>query len=285
MADDLDLRKRRGAPKPGWEGMPEFIGAKELRAAGATDVEVRLWLTFTVAMDRARDADVLADASLRMWRSDPWAFDPDLILARGERALSDLLRTRKVSQKHSQDAPAWRRIAQSLSQSGRAPTVRRAVYEGADDARELLRAIDAKDQDEGSLFPLLRGPKIGRLWIRELVYPGRATLNHLDAIAVAVDVQVRKVTEYLGVTDTGDLDLTVAREVIQRVWKADVEASGAAGPEAIQNTSAALDPALWFFAKWGCTHCQEDGERVRISPICAECRFPARSGARRDVGD
>jgi len=257
--------------------MPEFIGAGELRAAGATDAEVRLWLTFTAAMDRARDADVLADSSVRMWRLDPWAFDPDEIVARGERELGDLLRTRKVSQKHSQDAPAWRRIAKSLSQLGQAPAVRRAVYDGAGDAPELLRAVDANDRDRTSLFPLLRGPKIARLWVRELAYPGCATLTHLDAIEVAVDTQVRKVTEYLDVTDTGGLSTSAARAIVQRVWRVDVEASGAAGPEPIQNTSAALDPALWFFAKWGCTHCQEVGRRVPISPICTECRFPARS--------
>ena len=27
----------------------------------------------------------------------------------------------------------------------------------------------------------------------------------------------------------------------------------------IANTAAALDPALWFFGKWGCTRCEQAG--------------------------
>jgi hypothetical protein len=87
----------------------------------------------------------------------------------------------------------------------RAGVVRRAIYHGDGDARAILRAAGATSPAGIPMFPLLRGPKISRLWIRELAYPGGADLTELEAIEVAVDVQVRKVTEYLGVTDTGDL--------------------------------------------------------------------------------
>jgi hypothetical protein len=51
--------------------------AQALREAGATEIEVRLFLTFNAAMDRARDADFLADAGLAMWREQRWMFNPE----------------------------------------------------------------------------------------------------------------------------------------------------------------------------------------------------------------
>lgn len=47
-------------PKPGWDGMPEVVATARLRQLGASEPQVRLFLTFNAAMDRARDADVLA---------------------------------------------------------------------------------------------------------------------------------------------------------------------------------------------------------------------------------
>lgn len=81
-------------------------------------------------------------------------------------------------------------------------------------------------------------------------------------------------TEYLGVPDTGSLSLDDAREVIQRTWARDVETHGAVGPGQLGDTPGALDPALWFYAKWGCTFCQKAGERRPVSDVCGSCRFP-----------
>jgi len=90
-------------------------------------------------------------------------------------------------------------------------------------------------------------------------------------------VQVRKVTEYLGVTDTGGLDLALARPRIQAAWKQDVLAHGAAGPSALEGTQAALDPALWFWAKWGCTRCERARRRMPVGDPYGTCRFPDRA--------
>ncbi len=78
------------------------------------------------------------------------------------------------------------------------------------------------------------------MWIRLLAYPGGAVISSLDAVPVAVDVQVQRVTEYLGATDTGSLSLDEARPEIQAVWKAAVDAHGAAGPGPLADTAAAL---------------------------------------------
>jgi hypothetical protein len=108
-----------------------------------------------------------------------------------------------------------------------------------------------------------------------LVAPGGATLTNLEVVPVAVDVQVRKVTEYLGVTDTGSLELESARALIQDAWRS--RADEVNGPPGLAGTAAFLDPILWFFAKWGCSHCERVAERVPISQACASCRFPRRT--------
>ena len=112
------------------------------------------------------------------------------------------------------------------------------------------------------------------MWARMLVAPGGATLANFDVIPVAVDVQVRKVTEYLGVTDTGGVDLEAARGPIQAAWR--TGASEVVGPPGLAGTTAFLDPILWFFAKWGCSFCEARDQRPPISPACEHCRYPAR---------
>lgn len=114
---------------------------------------------------------------------------------------------------------------------------------------------------------------MGALWVRLLAYPGGARISSLEVVPIAVDAQVRKVTVYLGVTDTAGRRLEDVRELIQRTWGKDVAEHGAAGPDGLRDTPGALDPALWFYAKWGCTFCERAGRQLPISPVCGECRF------------
>lgn len=273
MAQALDLSGRPGAPTPGWGGMPEILATDRLRALGASDEAVRRFLTFNAMMDRARDADRLALAAVRLYIDEPWAYDPIALVSRPLRVLADALRTSGVSQRHSADAFGWRLVGETLADESIAPASRAAIYEGRADARDLLAELGKTSKGGSSLFPLLGGPKIGPLWIRLLAYPGRAVITSLELVPIAVDVQVRKVTEYLGVTDTKSLDLEDARGIIQETWGRDVARHGADGPDALAGSPGALDPALWFYAKWGCTFCQRARRRLPISAVCAECRF------------
>jgi len=67
------------------------------------------------------------------------------------------------------------------------------------------------------------------------------------------------------------------RDTIQRAWGRLLTVGGAEGPDPLRGTSAALDAALWFYAKWGCTWCEKAGRRLPISELCALCRFRERS--------
>jgi len=198
----LDLSRRPGAPACGWETLPEVRAAKRLRALGADDRTVRLFCTFVMAMDRARDSYRLWQRGVELFKQAPWAFEPGEVVRHPFEELAGALWRFGVTQRHRVDSRAWHRIAESLHAPETAPTVRRAVFDGEGDAVVLMDEVTRASHRGTALFPLLRGPKIAPVWIRTLAYPGRAVIHRLESLPVGVDVQVRKVTEYLGVTDT-----------------------------------------------------------------------------------
>lgn len=111
------------------------------------------------------------------------------------------------------------------------------------------------------------------MWMRIMVHPGGADIRRIDTIPVAVDVHVRRATENLGVTDTRGLGLDKAKPVIKDTWRTALRAARIGGPSGIAGTCAALDPALWFFGKYGCSHCERIGRRTPISRACANCQL------------
>lgn len=100
-----------GALGESWGELPE-TGAFRLPAA--TPRDARLWLTFICALDRARDAEALWTAGLVAWSDEPWIFDPEEVASRPFWCLADTLRSYRLSQRHAQDASAWRMIGESL---------------------------------------------------------------------------------------------------------------------------------------------------------------------------
>ena len=185
-----------------------------------------------------------------------------------------MLKRARVSRRHRQDSDAWHRIATSLSYEVESP-VRRLIDAGRGEAQDLLRDLKSRDDSGRPRFPLLRGPKIGPMWIRMMANPGRAVIDRIGTIPVAVDVQVRRTTENLGVTTTRGLPLSKAKPVIQQAWENALSEAGIRGPAGIEGTCAALDPALWFFGRHGCGHCGKVGERVGFGRACDFCvRFP-----------
>lgn len=271
----LDLSDRVGAPPPTWESMPEFIAERGLKELGASPRELRAFVTLVAAMDRARDADRLWRNGLILFREHRWAFDPALCCERSMSDLRDALAVTGVSQRHGPDAAAWRLISEALIDDGAPLAVRRAIDDGVGDARELLGAVRASKGPGRPWFPFLSGPKISEMWVRLLVVPGGARITDMARLKVAVDVQVRKVTEYLGVTDTGGLSLEEVRTTIQEAWE--IQARDVVGPVEIAGTSAGLDPALWFMGKWGCTYCEKWKRKVPVGRACEHCRFPEAS--------
>ncbi len=269
--DRFDLSARGLAPHTAWSLMPEVEATERLRALGTSDRTVRVFLTLISAMDRARDATRLWRSAALLFESHPKVFDPVRILSMSVQELYTLLSVSGVSQRHGQDSRAWHDIAGSLASGVGA--VCRLVESGVGDAVELLKDLRRHDSQSRPGYPLLRGPKIAPMWVRIMANPGGAAIRRIDTIAVAVDVQVRRATENLGVTDTRDLELNEANPVIKDTWRTAVRVARIGGPLGIAGTCAAIDPALWFFGKYGCSHCERIGRRAPISRACANCQL------------
>ena len=268
----FDLSGRGLAAGTAWSLMPEVEAVRQLRAFGASNQITRVFLTLVSAMDRARDATRLWRASVGLYERYPEVFDLGAVSAMSTDTVTALLREAGVSQRHGPDTNAWRRIAGSLaSGSG---SVCRLVDSGDGDAAELLKDLRSLNRAGQPRYPLLRGPKIGPMWVRIMANPGGAKIGCIDSIPVAVDVQVRRATENLGVSDTMGLELGEAKRVIQSAWRNAVLSANIRGPSGIAGTCAALDPALWFFGKHGCSHCERAGQRSPISSACHKCRYP-----------
>lgn len=272
----FDLVGRKGAPSPvGWQMLPEHVSIARLREMDASPIEIRRFITLMAAMDRARDADLLWRNGTALFHDARWAFDP--ISGSRSDELRSALKRAGVSQRHGQDSDAWTQILQSIGDTRSPVAIRKVIDSGQGDAAELLASVTARDHHGAPWFPLLRGPKISVMWVRMIATSETgARISNLSVLRVAVDTQVQKVTEYLGIADTaGAVVEDAVRSIIQNAWRACE--SHAVGPEPISGTGAALDPALWFFGKWGCTFCEQAGKRMPISRACTHCRFPAKT--------
>jgi len=268
----LDLVSRGIETDGFWQELPTVAQVRRFRARGVSEQAVRCFLTFICAVDYMRPAAPLWRDGGVLFDKHSAVFGPSHASTMPFEALRELLRVHRVSKKHAQDSNAWRRIAENLA-SGKG-AVARLVDGGAGDAEEVLRDLRSRC-DGQARYPLLRGPKIGPMWLRIMVDPGGARISRMEVVPVAVDVQVRRVTENLGVTDTKGLSLRRAKPVIQRAWRDAVQNANFGGAPGIENTCAALDPALWFFGVHGCSHCDKKGDRMPIGRACDSCAaFP-----------
>lgn len=269
----LDLSERNTALDSQWSKLPEVKCVEQLRASGTSGRMVRLFITFIAAMERARDSTHLWNAGIKLFESHPELFNPAYVSGIPSSILLNLLSRGGVSQRHRPDTDAWRVIAGSLM-SGDSP-VRRVIDHGVGDAEELLKDLRSRDHTGRNRFPMLRGSKIGPMWVRMMTVPGGAKIDRMAIIPVAVDVQVRRVSENLGIADTRGLSIREAKPIIQCAWQKAVAAANTGGPSGIAGTCAALDPVLWFFGKHGCSHCEKIGQKVPISRACDYCLLSA----------
>lgn len=266
----FDLTARGGTLTSAWSTMPEVEIARELRRSGASERSIRQFLTFVSAMDRARDAFRLWRAGGALFQQHPEVFDPAVVSSMTTVGLSGLLAPAGVSQRHGPDSTAWWTIGRSLA--GGTGAVCRVVAHGDGDAVELLADLRSVDSTGRARFPMLKGPKVGPMWVRILANPGAARVRRMAEVPVAVDTHVRRATRNLGVAH-GDLAGAKGKRIVQSAWRQAVMAGNVGGPSRIAGTPAALDPALWFFGKYGCSHCEENGRRVPIGRACRACQF------------
>ena len=268
--DQLDLRSRGLEPGCMWSRMPEVEAVAQLRKLLVPQRTIRLFLTFMAAMNRPRDATRLWHNGVELWKQHPTLFEPAQVSAMPLDALRTLLLEYGVSLKHKPDSQAWHTIARSLSSPDN--PISRVVDHGVGDAKELLEYLQT-DENGQARFPLLKGPKIGPMWLRMLVAPGDANIEDMGIIPVAVDVHVRRATENLGLVNTAKLSERAAAMKIQEAWRAAVANTDIGGPPGLSGTCAALDPALWALGKFGCGYCAKQPEPVPIGRACDYCQL------------
>ena len=272
----FDLSARVNAPTGSWSLLPEFNPLRTMEDSNVPARSGRLFLTFIAAMDRSRDAMALWRAGAKLYEAHPEVFEPAVVSAMPVSDLRQLLSDFRVSQRHGPDTESWYTIATTLSTEKDCP-VHRVIADGVGDAPELLTDL-RRNAGKKPRFPMLRGPKIGPMWARMMAAPGNAQIDRINTLPVAVDVQVRRVTENLGITATRGMDIEDSRHTIQQAWQDAVAFAAIGGPKGIADTCAALDPALWLFGKHGCAHCEKAGSQIPISQACDSCQYPFPAG-------
>ena len=276
IADDFYQNRlnhgSRGMPavKP-WLLIPEVGAAQCVRDAGASEQEVRRFLTFVCAMDYQIFSDRLWKAAAELYPGRPELFDPAAVAAMRPQLLHRALRDASVAGRfHQKNAKSWRRIAERLVSSERS-AVRRAIDEGIGCVNALRR--DLKH------FPLLRGKKIGPVWIRIMANPGGASIAPADAMSIGVDIHVRRLTRNLGLLDDGqvvaaiDTDDDSRDAEVRQIWRDAAIRADIQDLPRVGSGAGALDPALWFFGRHGCGHCETMARPVRFGRACEGCRL------------
>ena len=273
--DQFDISSRGMEPVKPWLMIPEVGAAGLVRESGASGPEVRRFLTFACAVDYQLNSDILWGSAGRLYRTRPELFDPAVVAAMPPKQLHRELRDAGVAGRfHQRNAKSWQRIAERLASRDRSE-VRRVIDEGVGCVEGLRRDLRQ--------FPLLRGEKIGPMWIRIMANPGGARIAPVEAMAVGVDIHVRRLTRNLGLLgdapgiaamNTGD-DSRDAE--IRRIWHDAATQADIEGPPGIDRGAGAIDPALWFFGRYGCGHCEKLGSPVRFGRACRACRLCASS--------
>ena len=262
----------RGMPavKP-WLLIPEVGAAQQVRDAGGSQQEVRRFLTLVCAMDYQFNSDQLWKVAAGLYSARSELFDPAEVAAMPPELLHRNLRIAGVAGRfHQRNARSWRRIAERLVSSERS-AVRRVIDEG-------IGCVDALRRDLRH-FPLLRGKKIGAVWIRIMANPGGARIVPADAMSVGVDIHVRRLTRNLGLRDDGqdvaaiDADDDSRDAEIRRIWREAAIWADIQGPPGVGRGAGAIDPALWFFGRYGCGHCEAMARLVRFGRACEGCRM------------
>ncbi len=268
---DLSARDKISAAAS-WSLMPHVECVQFLRDAGTPERTILFFITFLGALDRAKDSERLWWNGLELHEAHPEIFDPLALLNVSVDELGEYLEESGVSRNTGQDSEAWLRIAQTITFESNCP-VSRVIYGKSVDVKKLIKDLGTRAEDGSNRFPLLSGPKTSSVWLRMLASPGGANITHLDTLPVSVDQQVSRATINLGLVKSDKLSSTPEAQYIQSVWRSALATVDFEAPEGVRNTCAGLDPALSFFSKFGCGHCDKQGTPVRIGLACNHCRL------------
>ena len=165
-----------------------------MREFGASEQAVRHFLTLVCAVDYRLNSDRLWGAEAQLYSTGPELFNPAVVVAMlPEQLHRDMYDAGVAGWFHQRNAKSWQRITERLvSRDGSA--VRRVIDEG-------IGCLDALRKD--LIFPFAARGKIEPVWIRIMANPGPAEITPVEAMTVAVDIHVRRLTWNLGLLGDG----------------------------------------------------------------------------------
>jgi hypothetical protein len=190
-----------GAGIFGEHSMPEDVLPIGLVAGSREHLN---FLTLTISLDYMRDAMELWRAARRAWTDTAtrYLFEPAIVEdISNEKLKDDLVRT-GVALRPNRDGSAWAAICRTLSRKWKSDVkafLADCEFDGPTILARLHRDGGWSTSGWTPDFPLLRGPKIGPLWVRTLRDNALLELSGLVDVPIPVDVHVMRATLCSGV--------------------------------------------------------------------------------------
>jgi hypothetical protein len=215
------------------------------------------FLTLTISLDYMRDALGLWRSARRAWNdaNTRYLFEPGLVEQTGiEQVKDDLART-GIALRPTRDGNAWFGISCTLSRKWNAD-VKAFLSDCGFHGPTILARLHRDGQSSASGwtqdFPLLRGPKIGPLWVRTLRDNALLELSGLEDVPIPVDVHVMRATlcsgairgRYCGSPEK-------LKHAVRNVWR--TATSGLQHPDGRSMIPLDVDELLWTLSRLGCS--------------------------------
>jgi len=230
------------------EILPINRALDELALTADQERERALYITLDGALNRQIDADVLRDQTIKLWETEPWAFQPNQVVQQGFETLREVFVSGEYSFRFPEtDAEYWFRNAYTLNREFDSDPMN-LFAEFEFDANAIHQYVKSAAYDEdiqpefnnltnNHKFTALGGDKVGALWLQNI----HMLVTHLhniqdvasdianappqaedELVPIPVDVQVAKVTSELL---ERDFDAETDRNELIDIWAAFFETS------------------------------------------------------------
>lgn len=230
------------------------------------------FLTLTISLDYMRDAMELWRAARGAWAdtATSYLFDPATVAQTPiDKLKADLVNT-GIALRPNRDGNAWATICATLSRKWTGDIKTFLADCGFDGPTILARLHrDGVWSDSGWTpdFPLLRGPKIGPLWVRTLRDNALLELSGLEDVPIPVDVHVMRATlcsgairgRYAGSQEP-------LKKAVRELWRA--ATNGLQHPDGKSMIPLDIDEPLWTLSRLGCSQ-RGNSPRASCPPNCA----------------
>jgi hypothetical protein len=228
------------------------------------------FLTLTISIDYRRDAMELWRAARGAWanKDTRYLFDPTVAAqTASDKLKADLKRTGVLRQ--DRDGNAWAAICRTLTHKWNSDVkvfLADCGFHGPTILTRLHRDGAWSASSWTPDFPLLRGPKIGPLWVRTLRDNALLELSGLEDVPIPVDVHVMRATlcsgairgRYVGSQEP-------LKKAVRELWR--VATNGLRHPDEKPMIPLDVDEPLWTLSRLGCSR-RGNGPLASCPPDC-----------------